>query len=713
MKKPWYQTAKRWIQLNVSEDICLHNNLEYWRKEWREHPYQGLILNCCSQVRFCQCGLEYIKPAKDLGDQDIFGIYCQAAKEDGLAVAARFDLQYTTKEFLKLHPEWFQRNEKGNFIEKEGFDLAATCINGPYYSEIIPKIIQEIIEKYHVDAITDNSWKANRKTTICYCDNCKRKFMEDTGLSLPKRVDWEDPVYRRWVKWSYALRIKLWDFLAETARKAGGEDCIWAGMLHCDPMNRLNEFVDFHEIGKRLRFLFLDHQCRDRGNGMDMEQNSMNGSLFHLLSEQEIIISECTSHYVRYPDGIWFRLASAPAAETQMWEQEAIMGGIVPWIHYSGIHTYDNRRMHISNDILDWHQKYEEYLCNRTEIADVGVLWSQENGDFYGKGNAEHAIMPWNGFRHALTKGRIPYLPIHTQDIKKYGDRVKVLVLPDLTVLNQSEQNDLVEYLKRGGNLVMTGKSGMIVDTALPHPLGTEKSPLWEYLGLCYLHEVGYDPDSGMKNNGRLQTYIHITDQFHPVFSGFEQTESLCFGGLLEVVKSSGSLKAISDYIPGIPVTPIEYSYPQKICTDIGSIFAGTLSSGSKVVYIAGDVDRLYARYELPDHALLLQNSILWAIGQKPFIQVRGSGYINIKAYKQGDRIILHFNNLTGSSIKSGYADEFISLNTVEVDLNLDLKKISKVEKTVEKGVIPFEYTKNGIHFSIPHLLNHEMIIIS
>ncbi|MGI5899148.1 MAG: alpha-amylase family protein [Christensenellales bacterium] len=712
MKLPWYKTARRWIQMNITADICTDNQLENWRKQWSSLPYQGLLINCCSDTRFCQCGVDYVKPAENLGDQDIFGLYAAAAKEDGLAVAARFDMQYANQDYIEAYPQWFQRDKQGGYVLKESLGLAATCINGPYYSQVMPSVIEEIIRKYSVDAITDNSWKANYKTFVCYCENCKARFKKDTGLDLPEAVDWNDRVYRKWVQWGYTLRVELWDRLAERAKQAGGEDCIWAGMYHSDPMNRLNEFIDFHEISKRLRFLFLDHQCRDIKNGMDMEQNSMNGSMLHLLSHEDLLITQCTNHYVRYPQRGWFRLTAAPPVETLMWEQEGLMGGMAPMTHFTGTMTYDSRRFEISGDYLKWHESKEEYFKNRSELADVAVLWNQENGDYYGRDNTARAIWPWEGYRHALTKGRMPYLPINSHDIKKYGHRVKTLVMPELAVLSENEIDDVIAYLEKGGNLVLTGKSGLLGELGDPYRENAAGSRLWDYLGLSRSGEVGYSTELLGEDLEHCQSYFRITRSDHPVFAGFEKAQVVAFGGVLQQVKSTGALKMIADWIPGIPITPNEYSYPKQFCPDVGTVFAGTLKSGARVVYLAGDIDRLYAKNDLPDHAMLLQNAVRWTLNDDLMIRISGTGYISTKAYRQGNSMIIHMNNITGSNVRFGYADEFIPVGPLVVDVAYPAGDKTTVTGHVDCGSLPYEKKGSGISFTVDKLKTHEMIVI-
>src|SRR5206468_477172 len=109
-------------------------------------------------------------------------------------------------------------------------DLFITCVNGPYYEEHIPAILKEIAERYHPDGFTDNSWSGLGRGSFCYCQNCRKRFRDHTGKEIPTAKNWNDPVFREWIRWNYDRRLELWDLNNRTTRAAGGADCIWSGM---------------------------------------------------------------------------------------------------------------------------------------------------------------------------------------------------------------------------------------------------------------------------------------------------------------------------------------------------------------------------------------------------------------------------------------------------------------------------------------------------
>ena len=75
---------------------------------------------------------------------------------------------------------------------------------------------------------------------------------------------------------------------------------------------------------------------------------------------------------------------------------EGIAGGIQPWWHHVGAYHEDRRMYHTAEPIYKWYKDHEKHLINRTPVGTVGVVWSQENTDYYGRDEAETVVdLPW------------------------------------------------------------------------------------------------------------------------------------------------------------------------------------------------------------------------------------------------------------------------------------------------------------------------------
>ena len=701
---PWYRRVHRWGQTNLTEDDPKLCDLEFWKKQWKATAVQGVIVNCGGIVAYypSKYGLQY--RAEFLGDRDFFKEFSDVARGEGLAVIARMDINRATKEFYDQHPDWFCVDREGKPITSQGRYFS--CVNSGYYKEYIPNVLTEIIEKYHPEGFGDNSWKGMDRNQICYCDNCKKSFYEYCGLGLPKAVDWNDPVYRKWIRWSYQCRTDNWDLFNRTTQQAGGKDCLWLGMLNADPTSACVSFTDLKAICERSELIFSDHQSRDMFNGF--EQNSMNGNLLQMASTEDVVVTESMANYVRGRRS--FRLAAGPAEETRMWIAEGFAGSISPWFHHVGGGQHDRRQFQTPVPMFQWHEKNDQYLYNRTNLANVGLIWSQTTSDFYGRDQAgEKVSAPWAGFCHALSKARIPFVPVHADDIQKYSSRLDTIILPDIAVLTESQTKAVCDFADRGGNLVVTGITGTLDEDG--NPAG--KSALWEKLGLSLTDESVGVPgmNTGDWEFYQAHNYLNLPKERHEVLSGFEDTDIIAFGGSMHRVNSTGKLQAVASYIPAFPIYPPEFSWIRERRPDIGTIFAGRLNSGSRVVYFAADVDRCYGKERLPDHAKLLENAVRFAAGDSLPISVQGPGQLDCTVYRQENRVIVHLVNGSGCDRNPGYCDEVYPVGPISLQLKIKDLKFTNARLLVAEKEIPVQSFNDTAKVEIPRIEEHEVVV--
>ena len=140
---------------------------------------------------------------------------------------------------------------------------------------------------------------------------------------------------------------------------------------------------------------------------------------------------------------------------------EGYAGGISPWWHHIGAYQEDRRQFETVPPLMKWHAENESLLYDREPVATVGVLWSHENIDFYGRDRADERVLPpWHGWTRALTRARIPFIPVHADHIAREAPRLTTLVLPDLGVLTDGQARGAAGFCGGGGSLVASGVSG-------------------------------------------------------------------------------------------------------------------------------------------------------------------------------------------------------------------------------------------------------------
>lgn len=706
---PWYRRCVRWGQINLVETDPKHCDIEFWREYWRKSEFQGIIVNAGGLIAYYPTSLELQYRAKDLGNRDLFGEFVAAAKEDGLAVLARMDTNMTFKHIYDVHPDWFVVSPEGK-PNKVG-DRYTACINGPYHREFLPQIIDEIVSNYHVNGFADNNWVSSTRSSgiICQCQNCKKTFTEDYGLELPTKVDWNDKNYKVWIKWNYEIRNRFWDFLNQTTKEKGGPDCLYTGMVHVDIYEAPQLFHDLKSLGERSEFLLLDHQCRLGHDRDGFDANSLAGNLIHEVAGWHKVLAECMGTYVA---GVRrFRQTSNPPVETRLWMIEGISGGVSPWAHHVGTTHEDRRQFNVIPSIMKWHKKNEEYLYNREPMANVGLVWSGDNIDFYGRDDAyEKFLIPWNGFKRALTRRRIPFIPVHADNINKEAPNLKVLILPDLAAMSDDQCAAVIRFVRAGGSLIFTGA------TATLDQWGNKRKeyPLEAITGIKQLDNpddmVAGTIDAFVTINSH--NYMRLPSNRHPIFKGFEDTDLLAFGGSFHKISADGKLKPIATYIPPFPYYPPETSWMRATHTDIPIILAGEHPSGGRILYFAGDIDRCYGRASLPDHGDLLANAIYWAADDDVPLKVEGPGYLDCKLYRQEGRLILHLVNLSGYNLYQGYAEEYLPVGPISVFFKANGFTPGCVYMKVSDREINYKMDGSWLKIDIETLVDHELIVL-
>jgi hypothetical protein len=681
--QPWYRRTHRWGQTNITEKDPERYDIAWWREFWRRIRVQGVIINAGGIVAYYPSKFPLQHRAEFLGDRDLYGDLAKAAHDDGLTVIARMDSNRTSEDFFQAHPDWFARNAAG--APYKAADKYITCVNSPYYDEYLPAVMTEIIERSHPEGFADNSWSGLGRDSICYCQNCARKFPHP----LPKKEDWSDPVYRQWIDWNYARRIEIWDLNNRATKAAGGPDCLWFGMNSGSVASQSRSFRDCKAIFERAEMVFLDHQSR---GATGFEENADTGKLVHGLLGWNKLAPESMAMY-QAGRGT-FRVSAKPAAEARMWMYEGFAGGIQPWWHHIGAYHEDRRAYLTAEPVMKWYEANQKYMIDRQPLASVGIAWSQRNTDFYGQDKAADLVdAPYRGFTGSLLRARIPYIPIHIDRLERDGANLKVLILPDLAAMSDAQCASVRQFAARGGAVIATGI------TSLCNEFGDQRKDF----GLADLFGAHFTQKPAVVQT--LHTYLRVTaGQRHPVLKGFDETDILPFGGTLTALKLDPGVQVPLTFIPPFPVLPPETSWMREPKTDIPGLVIR-----DRVAFLPADLDRQYSRNNLPDHAQLLANLVRWAAGDNIPLQLEGRGLFDCNLYTQPGRVIAHVVNLTDTGRMPVTDDDMVPSGP----LKFAVKVTGRTVKLLVSGKTVVPLVQNGwTRVTIPGILDHEVLII-
>lgn len=722
---PWYRRVYRWGQTNLTELDPVRYDAGWWRAHWQRTRVQGVIINGGGIVAYYPSKYPLHHRAEHLGDRDLYGEIVADAREAGLAVLARMDSNRADERFYIEHPEWFTVDADGR--PYRAGDLYISCVNSAYYDEHLPNVLREIIERTQPEGLTDNSWSGLGQDRICYCQNCARKFRDAAGMALPPRRDWNSDVYRLWIVWNYARRIEIWELNNRITRETGGPDCLWIGMNAGDIAAQSGHFRDYKAICERAEIIMLDSQVRNAIKGF--QSNGEMGKLIHGLLGWDKLIPESMAMYQGGQPT--FRVASKPEPEARMWALEGFAGTIQPWWHHIGAYHEDRRQYRTAEPIFRWHEANERYLMDRTPVASVGVVWTQENFDFYGRDAVDERVgLPWRGVTTALIRARIPYLPIHADHIERDGAGLALLILPNLGSMTDEQCAAVRRFVEGGGSLIATGETSRydrwgdprpdfaLADLFKAHVTGAHHGssgaadPSWEtWAKHTYLRLT---PELRARVDGpQTGTESAVSGERHPALVGFDETDILPFGGRLEVVQVDADAQVPLTFVPPFPIYPPELSWMRNPSSALPGLVISSTPSGGRVAYLPADIDRCFGRDYLPDHADLLTNLIRWAADERIPLGVHGPGLIDCHLYQQANRRVLHLVNLTSASTWRAPIHELIPVGPLHVRVQVSDQINGQSARLLVAGSDTTVDLRDGwVEFTIPSVLDHEVVVI-
>jgi hypothetical protein len=470
----------------------------------------------------------------------------------------------------------------------------------------------------------------------------------------------------------------------------------------------------------------LDYQHRpDEG----FQANSHAGKLLHGLVGWEKLIPESMPMYQgRNPT---FRVASKPEPEARLWMMAGFAGTIQPWWHHISAYHEDRRQYRTAAPIMAWHESNEQYLIDRTPVATAGVIWSQENIDFYGRDHDEERVMlPYWGIIQALIQARIPYIPVHADHIAREAKGLSMLILPAMGALSDSQCEAIRRFVEQGGGLFASGASSLydewgvrradfaLADLFRSHALGEQSGSTvaaahsWEeYEKHTYLRihpsqqRQVYGPQTGSK--------FQNTGDRHPVLRGFAETDILPFGGQLERIRVEDGVVVPLTYIPPFPIYPPEFAWMREPDSGEPVLVLRDMADGGRVAYLAADLDRCFARDNLPDHGDLLANIVRWAAQDRLPFQVEGPGLLDCQLYRQEERLILHLVNLTNAGTWRSPVHELIAVGPHMVTVQLPAGVAGQsIQFLVSEKDGDLAITDGWARFQIPAILDHEVVVI-
>ncbi|MDX3975434.1 beta-galactosidase trimerization domain-containing protein [Shinella sp.] len=160
----------------------------------------------------------------------------------------------------------------------------------------------------------------------------------------------------------------------------------------------------------------------------------------------------------------WWRFYRVPVAENRMWVGQVMAQGVMPWIHVTGYQKeqFDHRGLDGLCETFAVFGRNRDAYMEAKPVAEVALVYSRHSLDNLGRNDPTGRYLDhFRGAYNAMMDQRLPF------DILS-GNRLtaetlanyKAVLLPNAACLSDAACAALETYVRNGGHLVSTYRSG-------------------------------------------------------------------------------------------------------------------------------------------------------------------------------------------------------------------------------------------------------------
>jgi hypothetical protein len=305
------------------------------------------------------------------------------------------------------------------------------------------------------------------------------KFQADVGFPIPKAVDWNDPVWRRWVAWrhqeitSFVLRVR------DAARSVA------------------------NDIPIVVETVTLDY---DAATMLGLDGTTMKQEAGLIQVWEADAVSDRTAMREAKPDD-WisligmFKFAKGASGKKPSWmftygkePDDALL--VMAEALATGNHPYETKIPLMTTTVgpayrkrmFSWIKREQQRLFESESLAKVAVYYSPESRDYLDKsaGSGLFAstkskdplwwsseqedsvygrtyLAEYRGIIKWLANNHIPFDIIARPDAAELS-RYQTIIAPSLGAIMDEDANLLDEYVAAGGDLIVTGPRPAMLD---------------------------------------------------------------------------------------------------------------------------------------------------------------------------------------------------------------------------------------------------------
>jgi hypothetical protein len=553
----------------------------------------------------------------NLGGRDLLQECLDEAGRHDMPVIAYCQVQYDTSSW-DAHPEWRMKDASGKDIG------GRLCYNSGYL-EFIKQVVAEMmdypISGFHIDML-DFGFEPPYG---CWCERCRAAFHTEYGTAMPAGVTWDD----------------AWDKMLEFRCRSNTRFC-----------RELQSYIRARRPEISVDFNYHGYPPFSWPPGQRPVQHALNGdfvtaeglpfvfghnnpsllALFLAGARRGGPVQCVASRSVFDYHDFTVRPVAEMTREVLTYLAHGAQCTVVDKANYDG--TVDPVVYERLGQVFSEAIRKREYFGHEP-VQEVGLYYSSRSRDWFGREDPVKYMAAFWGAHKALMESHITMGMIMDENLS--AERLRefpVVYAPNAAILSEKEVALFQEYVAEGGNLLVTGLSGLSDRRGQLR----KESSLSGVIGARLVRCCTEYPDNYLRLPGTLlggdgRFLLEGIPADWPILTWgpiavFEPTEARGFGELLTAHRSRDNMwswRMSPDKVVGPAVLIHRQGKGNVVCVPC-------LPDAAWV----GD-------YRMPEHRKLIRN-LVRHLHPHPEVEVTTSPNVEIVVTRDRDRrLLVHF----------------------------------------------------------------------
>jgi len=448
----WYKRSLVGMEVGPTGAQFGHSDAEDMRYcarfDGREIVRRCLSANCDYLVIWARDGdyayydSKLLPKAPGLGKRDALQETMDEAQKHNLPVIAYCVVQQGGH-FLDKHPEYEMRDYQGNRIGR-------FCYNSGYLDVVKDVVAEQLaygIAGFHIDMVDQGFGPPYG----CWCEHCRRKFEDKYGRAMPKGVTWDED-WDRMLEFRYTTSKGFEKTLYEYIRKLNPKVTVDYNYHGNPPFS--------WEVGQRpvQHAGNADFVTGETGVwGFSALTVGLNAE-FYRTSTPGLPFQVAMQRGVR----MYHDQTTRPLNDIR-WELLTLLshGAFVTIVDKTGFDGWLDPVAYerIGKAFKEVHGKQSHF--GHEPVSEVGIYFSSRTRDWLGHDHPETYFQGFQGAHKAMAYEHIPWSVVLDENATiETLKQVPVVLLPNAGIISDKEVKLLLNYVKDGGNLIITGLTG-------------------------------------------------------------------------------------------------------------------------------------------------------------------------------------------------------------------------------------------------------------